>query len=579
SGGTAVGVTLAYNTIGWDAQDIFTQTIDALLGTSIGDEIPAEVLAMVDQVVLDVGGDMSVSAAMTATLEASTSNEATSEGSGSAASIVLASNAVSTQADAYVRQVAAPSERAFFRVDHESDDEITEIEPGTQVLVSAGHRDGGDAGKVYRYLGEAGNVDLSEEDYSDTDRWLELDSRSVVVAGEMSVEASDTPSITADIVVVASATTPDEESDGEYFRVDHKSGNGLTEIAFGDQVLLDDDHEAGGEPGRIYRYMGPDDEIDLSETDYTDTGYWYELIPLPGMLDQINQFVGLLDTEMPYFEREVPLFSIPIGGKDYDVGFKIGAGWKDLRVLQFLKGISADEATDWKVAERELGVHFEVPSIPVGDLLFAAPEFNIDLILPDPRLPLFEFEKPLGVVEHGGQEYEWGLALRAGWLNTTLTELIDLKALVLDGEFIPELPVFEPEVYFRPVDKASECPCDIFSEEDEEGAAEDEGPSLETLQLLPSQFVIAAPSVSFTLLGRQIELIFDDITIDTPAMFDRYVNPDLDPLRVDLSGLIPEGGLPFGLDSIGSSPADDAGTDTGTGDDTGADAGADASTD
>ena len=65
SGGTAVGVTLAYNTIGWDAQDIFTQTIDALLGTSIGDEIPAEVLAMVDQVVLDVGGDMSVSAAMT----------------------------------------------------------------------------------------------------------------------------------------------------------------------------------------------------------------------------------------------------------------------------------------------------------------------------------------------------------------------------------------------------------------------------------------------------------------------------------------------------------------------------------
>ena len=51
---------------------------------------------------------MSVSAAMTATIEASTSNEASSEGSGSAASVVLASNAVSTHTDAYVRQVAAP---------------------------------------------------------------------------------------------------------------------------------------------------------------------------------------------------------------------------------------------------------------------------------------------------------------------------------------------------------------------------------------------------------------------------------------------------------------------------------------
>ncbi|MBU6188741.1 MAG: LEPR-XLL domain-containing protein, partial [Betaproteobacteria bacterium] len=567
SGGTAVGVTLAYNTIGWEAQDLFTQTIDALLGTSIGDENPAEVLAAIDQVVLDIGGDMSVSGTMTATLEATISNEAVSEGSGSAASVVLASNAVSTKADAYVRQVATPSDRAFFRIDHESREATQDIEPGTQVVVSSGHLDGGDAGKVYRYLGEAGEVDLAEEDYSDTDRWQALDSRSVVVGGELSIEASDAPSITADITVIATATTPDEESDGEYFRVDHKSGNGLTEIAFGEQVLLDDDHEAGGEPGRIYRYMGPDDEIDLAETDYTNTGYWYELIPLPGMLDQIKQLNALLDTEMPYLEREVSLFSIPIGGKNYDVGFKVGAGWKDLRVVEFLKGIEEDDATDWKVAERELGVHFEVPSIPLGDMLFAAPELNIDLILPDPRLPLFEFDMPMGVVEHGGQEYEWGLALRAGWLNTTLTELIDLKALVLEGEFIPEMPVFEPEVYFRPVDHAGECPCDLFSEEEGEDAEED-GPSLETLQILPSQFIIAAPSVSFTLLGRQVELIFDDITIDTPELFESFVNPDLDPLLVDLEALTAGFELPFGLDGFGSSTEAETETGEGAGDGT-----------
>ena len=50
------------------------------------------------------------------------------------------------------------------------------------------------------------------------------------------------------------------------------------------------------------------------------------------------------------------------------------------------------------------------------------------------------------------------------------------KALVLDGEFVPELPVFEPEVYFRPVDKSAACPCDLFSEEDD--AAANDGPRM-----------------------------------------------------------------------------------------------------
>jgi len=73
---------------------------------------------------------------MTATIEASTSNEASSEGSGSAASVVLASNAVSTHTDAYVRQVAAPVEGTFFRVDHASSEPPVQIEPGAQILLA-----------------------------------------------------------------------------------------------------------------------------------------------------------------------------------------------------------------------------------------------------------------------------------------------------------------------------------------------------------------------------------------------------------------------------------------------------------
>ena len=43
--GPAIGVTLAFNTIGWESQNILFNAIDALLGTSIGDEQPAEVQA------------------------------------------------------------------------------------------------------------------------------------------------------------------------------------------------------------------------------------------------------------------------------------------------------------------------------------------------------------------------------------------------------------------------------------------------------------------------------------------------------------------------------------------------------
>ena len=101
SSGTAVGVTLAFNSVGWEAQDLFRKSVDALIGSSFGNEIPALVLAKIENSAIDTGGDLLVTAAVAAQLEAATSNEASStSGASAAASMVLSSNMVSSKADA-----------------------------------------------------------------------------------------------------------------------------------------------------------------------------------------------------------------------------------------------------------------------------------------------------------------------------------------------------------------------------------------------------------------------------------------------------------------------------------------------
>jgi hypothetical protein len=47
TGDTGVGVVLAFNTIGWATQNLLFNTLDALLGTGIGTEQPAEVQAYI----------------------------------------------------------------------------------------------------------------------------------------------------------------------------------------------------------------------------------------------------------------------------------------------------------------------------------------------------------------------------------------------------------------------------------------------------------------------------------------------------------------------------------------------------
>ena len=122
SGSRAVGVTLAFNTIGWQSQNVLFNTIDALLGSptlasAFGGENPSNATATMLDTTVNTSGELTVSALDATTITSTignTSTASTSGGSGSgsttgmkggqnlALGFVLASNKVSSSAQASI---------------------------------------------------------------------------------------------------------------------------------------------------------------------------------------------------------------------------------------------------------------------------------------------------------------------------------------------------------------------------------------------------------------------------------------------------------------------------------------------
>lgn len=65
---TGVGITLAFNSIGWDSQNIFFNALDAVAGDVLGDENPAATTARVTGSTLTAGGAVSVTATTAAAI-------------------------------------------------------------------------------------------------------------------------------------------------------------------------------------------------------------------------------------------------------------------------------------------------------------------------------------------------------------------------------------------------------------------------------------------------------------------------------------------------------------------------------
>ncbi|TVS11137.1 MAG: hypothetical protein EA424_24230, partial [Planctomycetaceae bacterium] len=113
SNGTSVGVTLAFNSIGWEAQNFLFNTVDALLGTGIANPNPATVRAMIRGTDVSAAGAIHVTATSEAVIDASVETSATAivgsvqdSTTGVSVAAVLAMNKANTQVRALIENAA-----------------------------------------------------------------------------------------------------------------------------------------------------------------------------------------------------------------------------------------------------------------------------------------------------------------------------------------------------------------------------------------------------------------------------------------------------------------------------------------
>ena len=211
SGADGVGVMLAFNTIGWEADDLFSMAIDALVGTEFGNiDANSTVTARVSDSTIEAAGDIGVQATQAARLSANLGNEATS-----AASSLFNSASTAVGAVLTLNRVASQTR--------------------AEILDSS--------------LSSHGHVSIVADQ----------------VAG---IEAH------SDLMAISSATNGLGSSlvggliDTLTDRYDYTTKSGKPRVQPGTLVRVASDHEAGGIPGGVYKYVGPasatvDTAIDL----------------------------------------------------------------------------------------------------------------------------------------------------------------------------------------------------------------------------------------------------------------------------------------------------------------------------
>ena len=119
SNGTSIGVILAFNTIGIKPQNFLFSTVDALFGTNIANEQPAETQAFIKDSVVESAGAISATTTSAADIEAAVLNAANSitatigDGDDDTGTItvgaVVALNKVSTKVHSYIDNTNASS--------------------------------------------------------------------------------------------------------------------------------------------------------------------------------------------------------------------------------------------------------------------------------------------------------------------------------------------------------------------------------------------------------------------------------------------------------------------------------------
>ena len=227
TGAQAVGILMAFNTIGWKASNLFFAALDALIGDPLiqgrafAGEQPAETVAHIRGSSVSSAGAVSLTAGSEALINSLASNDATSlpgafvGAAGMSASASLSSNMVSA------------SVRAF------------------------------------------------------------ADDATLTAVGDIGVQARNRAEIAAESVLLALVSPTNDLGQGimnkraseqlNQYQFTSRSGTRL--VKFGELVRVADDHADADVAGKVFAYMGVDAVRDLAAQDYADFELWKELTP------------------------------------------------------------------------------------------------------------------------------------------------------------------------------------------------------------------------------------------------------------------------------------------------------------
>jgi hypothetical protein len=302
SGANAFGLILAFNTVGWKAQNVLFNTVDALLGdpliaSSLGNEDPSRVEVFILDSSLDVAGYLTLTAISNASITSNVGNNATSAptalfgAGGTSVGIILASNMVSSYAKAYID---------IPEITYTSDQTVVALIPGFVVQIKTNitfdENTTFSAGDVYEYIGAelysvplgSNTIELAAQNYGNSQNWRKISHlSSIVTGGNISMLAQDDAAIHAETQMLASVEPSNDAGMGiinnlantwlESYEYTSNSGNRLMD--FGTMVRVADDYaNTKAEPGTIYQFMGATPiSFDLGTTDYLDYAYWKPL--------------------------------------------------------------------------------------------------------------------------------------------------------------------------------------------------------------------------------------------------------------------------------------------------------------
>ncbi|PWL19825.1 MAG: hypothetical protein DCO98_12050, partial [Altererythrobacter sp. XM-24bin4] len=218
SGDTAVGVSLAFNTVGYAPTNLLFASVDALVGTSLTPSSDAEAIARITGTSsVTSSGGIAVEAQNTATIDADLSNDATS-----AASALVNASGIAASAVLALNRVAG----------------------GALAEIVANSATGGDGAVV-----------------------VSADDNGLILASSLMKAISSTSN---DGGASLAGTFIDQLEDSYQY----SSASVGQVISQYDVVRVASTYANGGVPGGVYQYTGATDLALSGTTDYSDTGNW-----------------------------------------------------------------------------------------------------------------------------------------------------------------------------------------------------------------------------------------------------------------------------------------------------------------